>query len=354
MTSPQTIALLGTGGTIAGQLHQNAERANSSSPLAYHSAKLPIDQLIGDQGRQDLSDWNVYSEQLFQIDSKDMQWSHWEILLKKIADLQKQGEVKAIVITHGTDTLEETAFLLAWAMLHTKQRLLPIVLTASMLPFDHPQSDAQQHIQRAIKWAIALAHKPLPDQVVTVVARDHVWSAWQVQKNHPYHVEAIGARYGQPQAIWQANQWQRLESSAQEKYQEAALKQLAPLPVTASLAAINLFEYWPEQAPWVDIFHSGACVNTQSADRLIEAGLEGFVLECTGNGTWHMDWLPLLQKAQQKKIPWAWVSRCPQGRAQPATDESAAYGGLDWSYLSPSKARIHMMLHVLANSRKRL
>ncbi len=98
-----SVVILGTGGTIAGQ-------ADSDAP-GYRSGVLNVDALIGTAPEiRDIAD--VSAEQIANIGSQDMNDSVWLALAHRIAELRAAGDVAGVVITHGTDTMEETAFFL--------------------------------------------------------------------------------------------------------------------------------------------------------------------------------------------------------------------------------------------------
>jgi len=95
-----TILLLGTGGTIAGLLEDGSK---AKLGMGYRAAQLPVTALAP------ASKHRIVSEQIAQIDSKDMIFSIWEKLYARISSAQNDPAIHAVVITHGTDTLEETA-----------------------------------------------------------------------------------------------------------------------------------------------------------------------------------------------------------------------------------------------------
>ena len=117
------VVILATGGTIAGA---GASAANSAT---YAAAKVPVDKLIA--GLPEIANVaNVKGEQVFQIASESFTNDKLLALGKRVSALAKDAEVDGIVITHGTDTLEETAFFLTLTV-HTAK---PIVVVGSMRP----------------------------------------------------------------------------------------------------------------------------------------------------------------------------------------------------------------------------
>src|SRR3989475_259990 len=117
------VVVLATGGTIAGA---GASAVNSAT---YTAAKVPVDKLLA--GLPELSNIaNVSGEQVFQIASESFTNKELLTLARRVNELAKQPGVVGIVVTHGTDTLEETAYFLNLVVPTDK----PIVVVGSMRP----------------------------------------------------------------------------------------------------------------------------------------------------------------------------------------------------------------------------
>ena len=135
------VVVLGTGGTIAGTA------SSSSDNLGYTAAQLSAADLI--RAIPALSAFNLDVEQVAQLDSKDMSFSVWRALALRCAHHLGRAEVEGIVITHGTDTLEETAWLLQRVLAPAK----PVVLVAAMRPASSVAADGPQNLLDAVAVA---------------------------------------------------------------------------------------------------------------------------------------------------------------------------------------------------------
>ena len=136
--STRHIVVLGTGGTIAGT------GSDPDQAWRYDAAQLSVDQLVS--AMPELGAFHLRCEQVAQIDSKDMNWRVWQALGEALQSHLAQDDVAGVVITHGTDTLEETAYFLHRTLPAGK----PIVLTGAMRPADHPQADGPANLLAAM------------------------------------------------------------------------------------------------------------------------------------------------------------------------------------------------------------
>jgi L-asparaginase len=149
----EKIVVLGTGGTIAG-LAQGAAQGR------YRAAQKPVGDLLA--GVAVPAGVTLQLEQVAQIDSKDMDLAVWQSLLRACHKHLAEADVSGLVITHGTDTLEETAWLLQALMAPRK----PVVLTCAMRPADAPDADGPRNLADAL----AVAADPGAQGVLVVCA----------------------------------------------------------------------------------------------------------------------------------------------------------------------------------------
>ena len=333
----KTLWVLGTGGTIAGTLNNPISESTSSvnDYDPYTAAQHTIQSLTSHLSGLLADDWELNVQQVMQIDSKDMSWEGWRELIQSVQSVQSQQIDGAILITHGTDTLEETATLLDWWMQHDLGWNQDITLTCAMRPADHPHADGPTNLIQSTRWVTTTD----PSRNVWISANGSIWSAEQVQKNHPLDVNAISARNGYPIATWDpvSCAWQ-LNDQGLEQHQPSSMVRKSTI-VDWDLKAKS----WPKHAPWVEVIRSGACVDARSLMTLLDKGLQGVILECTGNGTWNRSLDLVLTEVTRRKIPLAWVSRCPHG-APKNTAHPKEWA--DWSHLSASKARVRLMLEL--------
>ncbi|MEO6272059.1 MAG: asparaginase, partial [Rhodoferax sp.] len=179
-SSSLKVVVLGTGGTIAGR----ASRAGDN--LGYTAGEVGVSQLLESLGGF-AAGVDLVAEQVAQVDSKDMGFALWQQLAARCDHWLAQADVAGIVITHGTDTLEETAYFLQ-AVLNLAK---PVVLTCAMRPATALVPDGPQNLLDAV----AVAATPGAHGVVVVCA-GNIHSARDVQKVHSYKVDAFASGDG--------------------------------------------------------------------------------------------------------------------------------------------------------------
>jgi glutamin-(asparagin-)ase len=176
------VVLLATGGTIAGA------GASAASSATYQAAKVPVDKLIAAVPEmQALA--NLRGEQVFQIASESFTNEHLLTLGRRVNALVKQADVDGIVITHGTDTLEETAFFLNLVIRSDK----PVVLVGSMRPGTALSADGALNLYSAV----AVARSPeARGKGVLVAMNDEIHAGRDVAKAINIKTEAFKSPWG--------------------------------------------------------------------------------------------------------------------------------------------------------------
>ena len=312
----QTIVILGTGGTIAGRA------ASASDNIGYTAAEVGIDQLVAAiPGLADAGP--LITEQVAQLDSKDMSFAVWAKLAGRVNHFLAQPDVAGIVVVHGTDTLEETAYFLQAVCGPAK----PVVLTCAMRPATALVPDGPQNVLDAV----AVARHSGAKGVVAVCAGS-VHTARDVQKVHPYQVDAFSSGDAGPLGYVEEGSLRLLRN-----WPEADANR-AP-DATKIMAALDDATDWPQ----VEIVMSHAGARGAVVQALMEQGVRGLVVATTGNGTIHQALEAALLKAQAAGVSVVRATRCPNGRVLPKPGDLIP----DSQGLSPVKARIDLMLRLL-------
>ena len=318
----QNITVLGMGGTIAGLA------GDPNNPKEYIAGELGIADLI-----KDLSHLNEYKLDVLnvaQINSKDMQVGHWQALLAAVQIAMGQTDTHAVVITHGTDTLEETAYLLQAMGPWPK----PLVLTCAMLPANAPDADGPGNLKDALSWAL---HS---NAGVFVVCAGKVHASQDVQK---ITTESVDAFTSGPEGCWAT--WMNGEWHIQAR--PAAPTQLEPRPSLAyALAAAS----WPRVEMVINhALNDGAVVRALLANSDTEkTPLAGIVLAGTGMGTASQALEQALQKAVDAGVRVWLSSRCIFGLAH--AQANTRWGKI--TLLTAAKARTALCLSLLAEKER--
>ena len=176
------IVIVATGGTIAGA---GASSANSAT---YQAAKVPVEKLIA--GVPELADVaSVRGEQAFQIASESFTNERLLQLGKRVSALVKESNVDGVVITHGTDTLEETAYFLHLTVRTDK----PIVVVGSMRPGTAMSADGMLNLYDAV---VVAADKESRGKGVLVAMNDDILSGRDASKRINIKTNAFGSQWG--------------------------------------------------------------------------------------------------------------------------------------------------------------
>jgi len=315
------IVVLGTGGTIAGTA------ADAGDNIGYTAAQVGVQQLLDAvPGLAALARGALESEQVAQVDSKDMPFDVLLALAARCAHHLADPAVAGLVITHGTDTIEETAWFLH-ALLHAHK---PVVLTCAMRPATALVPDGPQNLLDAVAVAVTPGARGL-----VVVAAGAVHGAQSVRKVHPYRVDAFDSGEQGPLGwveegrVRMAHAWPlnaALEGSAIGAWFEGA-------------AASSARSAWPR----VEIVMNHAGADGRVVDLLMADGVDGLVVAATGNGTLHHALEAALLRAQAAGVAVRVTTRCTLGRVLAKPSDVLP---VDAQGLSPVKARIALWLEL--------
>ncbi|PLP97372.1 asparaginase [Cupriavidus pauculus] len=304
------VVVLATGGTIAGS------SGDPASSAQYQAATVPVSQLV--QAVPALADVaRVHAEQVAQIDSKDMTFGLWQQLAERVAYWSVQPDVAGIVITHGTDTLEETAM-----FLHLTQPCpVPVVITAAMRPATSLSADGPLNLLDAVRVAAC------PDargQGVLVVLNQQIHAGRDVTKAHTSAVDAFVSPNAGPLGFVQ---------DAYIRFTRApASRETGYLPV-------------PSAWPMVEIVVSHAQPGRVAVDALVSAGVKGLVVAATGNGSIHETLAAALADAASAGVAVVRSSRTGAGHVSiPARPSPQAGMFVSAGDHNPYKARLLLLL----------
>lgn len=311
------IVILGTGGTIAGTA------ASASDHTGYTAAQVGISQLVEAVPGLAEGPCDLVTEQVAQIDSKDMSFAVWARLAARVSHLLAQPDVQGIVVTHGTDTLEETAWLLH-ALLNPGK---PVVLTCAMRPATALAPDGPQNLLDAV----AVAAHPGARGVLAVCA-GVIHGALDLQKVHTYRLNAFSSGDAGPVGYVEEGRLRLLRN-----WPEA--------PVHQAPDAIKKIVEQQDGMGWprVEIVMNYAGAGAAVVQALVADGVQGLVAAATGNGTLHHELEAALLQAQVAGVRVVRATRCPEGRVLPRAGDVIA----DSQGLSPVKARVDLMLQLM-------
>ena len=302
------VVVLGTGGTIAGTA------ASATDAVGYTAAQLGVAQLVA--AVPALAGHDLEAEQVAQLDSKDMDVATWQRLAQRAAFHLARPEVAGVVVTHGTDTLEETAYFLQRVLAPTK----PLVLTAAMRPATALGADGPRNVLDAV----TVARDAAAEGVLAVIA-GRVWAGAELRKVHSYRLDAFDA--GDAGAL------AAVEEGRLRWWRRAPRADALGLPLIARDAAS-----WPR----VEVVFNHAGAGGGVVDALVAQRVAGIVAAGTGNGTLHRELEAALLRAQAAGVRMLRSTRCAAG---PVLGEGTLPSA---GTLSPWQARVELLLQLLS------
>lgn len=307
------IHILATGGTIAGT-------GASATATNYTAGQVAIGTLL-DAVPQLKDIAHVTGEQVVRIGSQDMNDEVWLTLANRINELLSQPETDGIVITHGTDTMEETAYFLNLTVKSDK----PVVLVGAMRPSTALSADGPLNLYNAV---VTASDKQSTSKGVLVVMNGSILGAESVSKMHTTGVETFQAPNAGALGY---------VLNSQVVYNQSPLKK----HTTESVFDISGLKKLPK----VGIVYSYSNIDADMVEPMLKNGYEGIVHAGVGNGNIHCNVFPVLEKARKQGIQVVRSSRITSGPTTLDNEvDDAHYEFIASQQLNPQKARILLML----------
>lgn len=312
----KNIIILATGGTIAGA-------AATGTQSAYTSGAVTIDAMLNAvPGIKELA--NIKGEQISNVGSQDMSFDIMLTLAKRINQLLPTSDVDGVVITHGTDTMEETAYFLNLVVRSDK----PVVLVGSMRPSTAVSADGPLNLYNAV----AVASDPRSQgRGVLVVMNDWIHASHSLTKTSTTDVQTfmsplrglVGVvAYGKSD-FYNTPQWKHTTAS------EFDVSQVTKLPR-------------------VDIIFACADMSPDLIDASVNNGAKGIVIAGVGNGNMNRASVDAAARAAKKGVIVVRSSRVATGlvgRNVELNDDELGFVASD--ELNPQKSRILLSLALL-------
>jgi len=310
------VVILATGGTIAGA-------ASTGTQASYTSGAVTIDAMLAAvPGIRDLA--NIKGEQISNVGSQDITLDIMLTLAKRINVLLAQNDIDGIVVTHGTDTLEETAYFLNLVVKSEK----PVVLVGSMRPSTAVSADGPLNLYEGV----AVAGDPnARSRGVLVVMNDWIHAAHSLTKTSTTAVQTfmsplrglVGVSSYGKNDFYNSPSWKNTVTS---EFDISGVMKL----------------------PRVDILFAYVDMSPDLIDASVASGAKGIVIAGVGNGNMTKESLEAARRAAAKGVVIVRSSRVATGsvgRNVEVNDDEMNFVASD--ELNPQKARILLMLALL-------
>ncbi|UIP06432.1 asparaginase [Erythrobacter sp. SDW2] len=306
------IRILATGGTIAG-----------SGGSAFGSGYTPGQNSVGHMVAEIKAlgiDAALDPVEIASIGSQDIGWTEWDRLHAEVLQAQADDSICGVIVTHGTDTAEETAFLLDLTLDAGK----PVVLVGAMRPADAVGSDGMRNFANGVRVASDPASA---GRGVMVVMGDTVFAASDVRKAATSNIDAFRGFPRGPLA----------------RVTPTSLDWFGPAARAGEKARFG----WPARLPRIAILTAGAGMDAKPVEALLGIGCEGVVLAGMGQGNAPRVVLDALQSAVAAGVPVVRSSRVDEGMVDRNVEvDDDARGLVAARALGPAKARILLALLV--------
>jgi len=315
------IKVLATGGTIAGA-------QASTSQAGYKAGTFSVDDLINAVPQlKDVAD--LSGEQVANIASQTMNHEVWLKLAKRVNEVLKDNNTDGVVITHGTDTMEETAYFLSLVVKSDK----PVVLVGSMRPATAISADGPANLYNAVSLAaspLARGRGPL------VVLNDDIHYAREAQKTNTTELDTFKSPNRGRAGVMNTG---KIEFFSENTTQHGTKSEF------------SVDGKAPADLPRVEIVYSYENLGPEMIDDLVKEGVKGIVLAGVGDGNSTDAAIAALSAAAKKGVAVVRSSRVGSGlvvRNVEVNDDKLGF--IAAMELSPQKARILLMLGLMITS----
>lgn len=306
------LKILATGGTIAG-------KAGSATRRGYRPGQVGIAAMMAEAEALDLG-VRFDGVDIAAVGSQDIGWAEWQAIHAQLEDAYADDEISGVIVTHGTDTAEETAYLLDLTLPAGK----PVVLVGAMRPADAVGTDGMRNFANAVRVA---GDGGAAQRGVLVVMSDAVYSAADVRKAATANIEAFRGFPRGPLGI----------------VTPTSLDWFGPPDRCGAPARFA----WPEALPPVAIIYAHAGMDARMIELAIEAGSRGIVLAGLGQGNAPGAVIAALAEARRQGIAVVRSSRVDLGSVDRDLEvDDAALGFVAARSLNPQKARILLQLMI--------
>jgi len=310
----KTIYILATGGTIAGQ-------GATEVTAGYKAGAITVDELLSAVPEiKNIAD--IKAEQVANIGSQDMNDEVWLKLSKRVNELLSQSDVAGIVITHGTDTQEETAYFLNLTVKSDK----PVVLVGSMRPSTAISADGPRNIYNSVATAVA------PESVgkgVMVVMDDKILGADDLAKTNTLSVGTFeNPNYGPLGIVY----------NGKPIYTRQSVKRHTS---NSEFDIMNM-----KELPRVEIILSYSNATSLFVDAAVKAHVKGIVTAGVGNGNMTTDIQNALEKAVKHHglavVRSSRIMTGPTAQWDEVDDDKLGFSA-SW-FINPYRSRVLLML----------
>ena len=305
------VIILATGGTIAGS-------GESSTKAAYTAGKVPIDDLLN-AVPQIHQIAKISGEQIAQIGSQDMNIETWLKLSNRINEIFEKNLADGVVITHGTDTLEETAYFLQLTVKSEK----PVVIVGAMRPSTALSQDGNRNLLDAVMVAASPASK---DVGVVTAMNEEIYSARDVTKTYTTNMATFKSRTFGPIGL--------IFDGKVTYYYKSLRKPLKKFNVKGL-----------KNLPQVEIVYGYADANPIAINSFVQNGVKGLVYAGMGNGNFNALVGVALENAVNNGVVVCRAARAGSGKVTLDNEvDDKKLGFIVSDDLLPQKARILLML----------